>query len=301
MHQAEPSSESKPVEPSVSPAPKAVEERAVERRVTPVVRATQSVAQSLSTGTPVMQRTVTRDHEVRQREVRRPEPTIMEREVASIPEEPSALGRQMRTAAESTRPAHVTPSRAVIGSTVVDSPAPAPLRASTVLSRPVEVGEAIDAAPTIQSALADGLVERSAATVNPITQVVEEQVAVREFVHKPQSSQRGAPARRPGAKAVPGAQAHYGWLKALLQGHVERMKQYPQRAFDRKLEGRVVVRAVMWSDGTLTDLEVLHSSGHDILDDEALQLLTRLSPVSLTHDLGRESITVKIPITYGIE
>lgn len=304
MHQPVPvnqSSEAKPVEPSVSPAPRPVVERAVERPAPSVVPATRSLAQPLSTRTPVVQRTMSHDHKAIQREVRQAEQAVMEQEVAFISREPSGVRREVRAVSESPGPTPLPVAQEVLGTVATGSAVPTTSPALTPVSKPVERGEIIDAIPTIQSESGDGLVERPVVTVNRIDQAVETRVAAGEFVHQQELSQHDAMTERPETRVVPGAQAHYGWLKDLLQGRIERMKQYPQLALDRKLEGRVVVRAVMWNDGTLTDLEVLHSSGHHILDDEALKLLARLSPVSLTYDLGKESITVKIPITYGIQ
>lgn len=281
-----------------------VRDRTVERRDAAAVEATASVAPPLNASMPVEQRSVSRSAEVIQHEVQRAEEGIMEREVAAVLPEPSGVATEVRSVPESVSPTAVSSASAVLSDPVSDAPHSPTVSASTPisnLSNPVERGEVVHKVPTQQRAFEDGLVERPAASVNRHTQEVEVRVAAHGSVPRPQWSRRDALESRPTAKAAPGSQAHYGWLKELLQSHIERMKRYPQLALDRKLEGRVVVRAVMWNDGTLTDLEVLHSSGHDILDDEALKLLGRLSPVSLTYDLGKESITVKIPISYGIQ
>lgn len=99
---------------------------------------------------------------------------------------------------------------------------------------------------------------------------------------------------------APSPRAHYGWLKQSLAEQIERVKRYPQFAVDNNWEGRVVVRAVIWNDGSLTDLAVIESSGHELLDHESLELLKRISPVYLKHPLGHDSVTLKIPISYGI-
>jgi len=103
------------------------------------------------------------------------------------------------------------------------------------------------------------------------------------------------------SRVVASSQAHYGWLKDELRAHIERVKHYPQQALDRKWEGRVIVRAVIWADGRLTDLSVVESSGYDTLDREALDLLQRLSPLALNHALGVPQIALRIPISYGIK
>lgn len=102
------------------------------------------------------------------------------------------------------------------------------------------------------------------------------------------------------AQSVRSVRPHYGWLKTDLMAQIERVKRYPQFALDNKLEGRVVVRAVIRADGHLLELAVVESSGHDLLDRESLELLRRLSPVSLKHQLGAPQVTLRIPINYGI-
>ncbi len=93
---------------------------------------------------------------------------------------------------------------------------------------------------------------------------------------------------------------HYGWLKTDVMAQIERMKRYPQFALDNRWEGRVVVRAVIRADGHLLELAVVESSGHELLDRESLELLRRLSPVPLKHQLGAPQVTLRIPISYGI-
>lgn len=95
-------------------------------------------------------------------------------------------------------------------------------------------------------------------------------------------------------------QAHYGWLKADLMHHIERLKRYPQHALENKWEGRVVVRAVIWDNGSLTDLSIVESSGYDVLDRASLELVKRISPVPLKQELGAPHVTLRIPISYGI-
>ncbi|MBS0170013.1 MAG: TonB family protein [Nitrospira sp.] len=93
---------------------------------------------------------------------------------------------------------------------------------------------------------------------------------------------------------------HYGWLKADVMAQIERLKRYPQFALENKWEGRVVVRAVIRADGHLLELSIVESSGHEVLDRDSLDLLRRLSPVPLKHQLGAPHVTLRIPINYGI-
>lgn len=116
---------------------------------------------------------------------------------------------------------------------------------------------------------------------------------------QPVSMERRTPVVTP-VQSVGQVRPHYGWLKADMMAQIERLKRYPQFALDNKWEGRVVVRAVIRADGHVLDLSIVESSGHEVLDRESLELLKRLSPVPLKHQLGAPQVTLRIPINYGI-
>lgn len=146
------------------------------------------------------------------------------------------------------------------------------------------------------------------ATLHEIDEELEEVVEERdEAVARPTIETRADPqpidqgqAVIRQAETVTTAPAHYGWLKADLMHHIERLKRYPQHALENKWEGRVVVRAVIWDNGSLTDLSIVESSGYDVLDRASLELVKRISPVPLKQELGAPHVTLRIPINYGI-
>ncbi len=63
----------------------------------------------------------------------------------------------------------------------------------------------------------------------------------------------------------------------------------------------MVVRAVIREDGYFAELTMETSSGHDVLDQDAIELLRKASPVTLKHELGRPELTIRIPINYKLE
>lgn len=106
------------------------------------------------------------------------------------------------------------------------------------------------------------------------------------------------------AKAVntqPAARPHYGWLKEALKKKILEMKRYPDIAANHRWEGRVVVRGVITDKGVINDLVIAESSGSAVLDEDALALLRRISPLKLEHPLGQSQISIRIPIEYGIQ
>ncbi len=63
---------------------------------------------------------------------------------------------------------------------------------------------------------------------------------------------------------------------ALVFGHLQRFKRYPSLA--RGAQGTVVVRFVVNRTGAVIESAVTKSSGNDVLDREALEILRRASP-----------------------
>lgn len=96
-------------------------------------------------------------------------------------------------------------------------------------------------------------------------------------------------------------QADYGWLREMLWKRIEELKHYPRVARDNHWEGRVVVQAVIKADGTVGALSVAESSGHVVLDEEALMVMRKASPLTLTHQLEKAQITILVPISYHLE
>jgi protein TonB len=78
-----------------------------------------------------------------------------------------------------------------------------------------------------------------------------------------------------------------------------RYRTYPLPARRAHIEGVVQLRVVLLPDGRLVDARVEQSSGHRILDQAALDLLTHAAP--LPDDLGSartEQIELQLPIVY---
>jgi protein TonB len=65
-------------------------------------------------------------------------------------------------------------------------------------------------------------------------------------------------------------------------------------------EGRVIVRIVIEEDGRITSVAIAKSSGHDVLDQAALDTLRRASPVTLSRPLDTSPLTVQIPLNYRL-
>lgn len=101
-------------------------------------------------------------------------------------------------------------------------------------------------------------------------------------------------------RTSPAPRRDYGWLGELLRQRIEELKRYPQMARVNNWQGKVVLKFVVKEDGTVENLEVVQSSGHAALDEAAMEVLRRASPLSLKHDLGKPKVSFQIPISYTL-
>lgn len=92
----------------------------------------------------------------------------------------------------------------------------------------------------------------------------------------------------------------YGWLADPLLRRIETLKQYPALARVNHLEGRVVVRIVIEEDGRIASVEIAKSSGHDVLDQAAMETLRQASPIALSRPLEKSPVTMHIPLSYRL-
>ena len=93
----------------------------------------------------------------------------------------------------------------------------------------------------------------------------------------------------------------YGWLSETILRRVEDLKRYPASARVDRAEGKVVVKAVIDEDGSVSEEEVFQSSGHPGLDRAAIDTLRQAAPFHLPRPLGQSSITIKIPMSYRLD
>ena len=92
----------------------------------------------------------------------------------------------------------------------------------------------------------------------------------------------------------------YGWLVKSIRGRILDLKQYPVEARLNRYEGRVIVRAVISEAGELLDVSVVQSSGHEVLDRDAIDLLRRVCPIMMREPLQRQAVAVKVPVSYSL-
>lgn len=266
-------------QPSSKPAPphkKPVEPTpVVQTTATPAVQTVQAVQR-------VDAQEVRRDiHEVRQVE------QVVERPVQAVSQSINAVV----TPQPSQQAVAPTPAVVAAAPVVTASPSAAIVQASQPVANaaPVSVIEATSIETA--TAAARGIVEQEIAAVTPAPSapVVTSRQAIQEAADRPALA-----ASRPGPKA------DYRWVGEALGERVRQLLVYPAKARLNNLTGRVVVKVVIREDGHLHDIEIVKRSGHDILDEAAVELVRRACPLKMKHSLGRPQVTITLPVVYEL-
>jgi protein TonB len=104
----------------------------------------------------------------------------------------------------------------------------------------------------------------------------------------------------PAQSNVP-AKRDYGWLSEAILRRMEKLKRYPTSARVDRAEGKVVVKAVIDEDGSISEVGVFQSSGHTALDEAAVETMRQAAPIHLPHPLGQPRMTIKIPMSYRLD
>jgi periplasmic protein TonB len=112
-------------------------------------------------------------------------------------------------------------------------------------------------------------------------------------------------APQPAAPAAMVKQASEAMLAQYRLAVIEaarRYKRYPPVARDNNWQGRAEVHMAIGADGTIAALSVRSSSGHEILDHEALDMIRRATPKTpIPASLRGTAFTVDIPVVFSLE
>lgn len=91
-------------------------------------------------------------------------------------------------------------------------------------------------------------------------------------------------------------------ITLLLEEQLRKHFRYPGLARRRGLEGTVLLQFTLQMDGNISDIQVLHSSGHGILDRNAQATLKRIGHVQLGQSLLlSQTQQLTLPVTYRLE
>ena len=87
----------------------------------------------------------------------------------------------------------------------------------------------------------------------------------------------------------------------LLRAHIAKYKKYPRIAQRRKIEGMVVIEIQIRGDGTLISKYIKKSSGHEILDKAAMNMIEKSKPFPVPPDTLKNSVkNVAVPIAFNL-
>ncbi len=296
------------------PMPKRAEPPVVERK--PVVQTVQTVThvvrQEIREVTPQVRPTV------------QPTQAVVTRQVESVNRTAETEVTAVQTAAATEAQQVITEPAPVVREETPVAAAPTPMSRQVVEQAPVPV-HAPPVAERLSEPVQAATVERASAAVVTGT-IQERQVLLAESAHPLISSpvsttlvqerqhvQEPAPVATPTtpiqqasihqlpAKSLPATKADYGWLAEALWNRVEQLKRYPHLARMNRWEGMVVLQAVIRHDGQLVDLKVAESSGHAVLDQDAMEVMRKACPLDLKHPLGRPQVVVQVPISYKLQ
>ena len=155
-----------------------------------------------------------------------------------------------------------------------DAPAPTP-----VLTRSAQAP--VSDAPTVPAVLAAAPVAAAEPAVAPAVSPPAPSAAVSRPV-----------------PADPAALAAYG---RNLAGAVALHQRYPRLAQIRQWQGTALLQLELAVDGQLQSVRVLSSSGHEILDRQAIDMVRAAVPLPpLPASLAGRSLTVDVPVVFRL-
>ncbi len=141
----------------------------------------------------------------------------------------------------------------------------------------------------------------TAASVHPVDARTIETASVLSDAKPTESvAQESAPQVAMATRPNPAVKADYGWLAESLRRKLAEIKRYPSAARLNGWEGKVVVRAVIRADGHLLEVKVHRSSGHEVLDDAAMEAVRLICPLHMTGTMGAAEVAVYVPIVYSL-
>ena len=94
------------------------------------------------------------------------------------------------------------------------------------------------------------------------------------------------------------ANAQYG---ALLAQEISKYKQYPVLAKKTRQQGNIILKVQITSLGKLIDAQIYQSSGYELLDNQAIDMVKKATPFSQPPaTLGEQNITLLVPVSFRL-
>jgi protein TonB len=90
------------------------------------------------------------------------------------------------------------------------------------------------------------------------------------------------------------------WVADSLMRRVIELRHYPSTAKLNGWEGKVVLKVSIRPDGHLKGVEVVESSGHDTLDQAAIEVVRRACPLHMKEEVTAPLVVMKLPVVYKL-
>lgn len=102
----------------------------------------------------------------------------------------------------------------------------------------------------------------------------------------------------PPALGTPGGQSNWA---GLVLGRLQQFKRYPAEAQRGREEGVCQVRFTIDRQGRVRDASLIHTSGHALLDREAVALVRRADPLPPPPpEVEGETVTLAVPVEFSL-
>ncbi|MBI4291542.1 MAG: energy transducer TonB [Betaproteobacteria bacterium] len=219
---------------------------------------------------------------------------------ASVPEQRD-IGREiaaMRPTREAPRPALAAPS-------------PAPSSASSPQRKPetpasAAPAAALEAEPPGAPGILAAPAERGAPMGSPGILEAQGPGASKPPLAVPQARESqgsgGVPGRAAARRTGDTDAITLDQYRLALIGVAKRYKRYPARAMEMGWQGRVEVRLVVGASGLTQTASIKSSSGYEVLDQQALEIVLRAKPLTpVPASLRGREFTIDIPIIFELE
>jgi periplasmic protein TonB len=125
-----------------------------------------------------------------------------------------------------------------------------------------------------------------------------------ETVREPQPGQTSAPAAAasgPAVPAPPSPGAVAGWRSALIQ-RLQQAKRYPEAARAHNEQGVATISFTMDRNGHVLSVRLVHGSGSDALDQEAVAMIHRADPLpALPAGIEANTLSLTVPVTFSLQ
>jgi len=86
-----------------------------------------------------------------------------------------------------------------------------------------------------------------------------------------------------------------------VSGAVAKQRRYPQLAARKGWQGEVQLRVVVDGNGHLLEVSVQESSGFEVLDREAVEMVRRAAPFPLLAGMKKEDFAITLPVQFRLE